>query len=496
MDAGKLIPVYADEVLPGDTFKMRSHIFARMATLINPVMDNLYLDIHFFYVPTRIIWDNWERFMGARDNPDDSIAFTVPQLVKGSHGTGTIADYLGIPINKSIEFSAFYHRAYNLIWNDWYRDQNLQDSLTVPTGDGPDPLSTYEIQYRNKRYDYFTSCLPYAQKGDDVLIPPTASYKLEPTGALRFSDIADSNPNNDRAAQGFNSPGGNTVINLEMPTLPDQSYLGLSKRASGFGLDLVQDTTEGGTLRDLRRAFAIQQILETDARSGTRYTEFLKAHFKVTSPDGRLQRPEYLGGGSTPLMKHPVEQTAQTNTTSPQGHLAAFGIFDNDRSPSGFVKSFTEHGLILGLVSIRQDQTYQEGLDRQYARKTRFDYYFPALSGIGDQAVLNQEIWYSNNESIDQATFGFIGRFDEYRYGKSKITGKFRSTAEGTLHNWHLARNYSALPALNDTFKREVPPIRRVVATPDEPHFIFDSFFQLHCVRPMEVFATPGMTKL
>lgn len=518
-DAGQLIPFYVDEALPGDTFKAHANIFGRMATPIKPIMDNLFLDVHFFSVPIRLVWDNWKKFNGEQKNPGDSTNFIMP-TTKSNGSTGylekSLADYMGIPTKiKDLEHRADFFRAYNLIWNEWYRDENLQNSVTVATGDGPDADSLYQILPRGKRKDYFTSALPWAQKAQPVSIPLGSSAPLKfqlKTGvdmSMMPAWIMDT------TWKQWNGSGtiGATTISGTLGPIP--SYAKINQPAAagnitaGADKPVVYDMTSSHsvdlanatavTINALRQAFQIQRMYEKDARGGTRYTELLRSHFGVISPDARLQRPEYLGGGTSAVNINPIAQTAPSVTAqTPQGNLAAMGTFSLNKA--GFTKSFTEHEIIIGLASIRADLNYQQGLNRMWSRKTRFDFYWPSLAHLGEQAILNKEI-YSQGASVlngqstpvDEDVFGYQERYAEYRYKPSIITGLFRSNATATLDVWHLAQKFTTLPALNNLFIIEQPPIARVIATPAEPQFIMDVYMKLLCARPMPTFATPGL---
>lgn len=497
-DAGFLIPVLVDEALPGDTFNVRMTGFARLATPIFPIMDNMYMETHFFAVPIRLVWDNWQKFCGEQTNPGDSIDFVVPQMTEGAAiTTGSLSDYFGLPIGvANVEYTSLFHRAYNLIWNEWFRDQNLQNSVVVDRDDGPDSAADYVLLRRGKRHDYFTSCLPWPQKGDAVSLPLGATAPLLPaqpgvvtTNAAVLirgvTENVDRNWNIENATTDYTRAvgyggGGNESIKFGNTT-------GL-QLASGVLADLSNATA--ATINQLRQAFQVQRLLERDARGGSRYTEIVRSHFGVTSPDARLQRPEFLGGGSSPVNVAPIAQTSSTDATTPQGNLAAIGTAV--LSGHGFVKSFTEHCLIIGLVSVRADLTYQQGLNRMWSRQTRYDFYWPALSHIGEQSVLRKEIFCDGVDANDDLVFGYQERYAEYRYKPSQITGLFRSNAAGTLDPWHLAQDFAVAPLLNAAFIVEDPPVDRVIAVPSEPHFLFDSVFKMVCARPMPVYGVPG----
>jgi hypothetical protein len=492
-DAGYLVPVYVDEVLPGDTFNLNMTAFARMATPLYPVMDNLHLESFFFFVPNRLIWNNWQKFMGEQNNPGDSISYVVPQQVSPANGytIGSLQDYMGLPTvgqvtaGKTVSHCAFWPRAYNLIYNEWFRDENLQNSVTVDKGDGPDTVANYTLLRRGKRKDYFTSALPWPQKGAAVSLPlGTSAPVYSPENKYTFINT------NGTATY-------NKASLLYTAGTFTANSLGTNPGAP-FDTNLYADLSSAtaATINQLRQSFQIQKLLERDARGGTRYTEIIRSHFGVISPDARLQRPEYLGGGSTDINISPIAQTSGTSasgTTTPLGTLASMGTALAHNH--GFTQSFVEHGVIIGLVSIRADLTYQQGLQKMWSRSTRYDFYFPAFATLGEQAVLNQEI-YVTGDTTDTGVFGYQERWAEYRYYPSRISSLFRSTASGTIDGWHLAQKFTAVPTLNDTFIKDTPPISRVVAVGSSANgqqFIFDSFFDVKKARPMPMYSVPGL---
>lgn len=487
MNAGYLVPFYVDEALPGDTFNMNLTVFGRMATPLKPIMDNLFCDFFFFAVPNRLVWDNWQKFNGEQRDPDDSTDFLVPQTTAPApdgYANQSLQDYLGLPtLVDGFTHSALFTRAYNLIWNEWFRDQNLQDSVVVDLDDGPDSPTDYVLLRRGKRHDYFTSCLPWPQKGPAVELPLTGNAPVIGNGvAMQMYNAA----NSPTPLQIYNPGTGQNIGPTNSLTVGQQMKWGT---VTGLEADLTNITA--ATINELRQAFQIQKLYERDARGGTRYTEIIRAHFGVISPDARLQRPEYLGGGSVPINVNPIAQTSNTPTSgTPQGNLAAMGTLT--AKGVGFTKSFTEHSIIIGLCEIRSDLNYQQGLNRMWSRRTRWDFYWPALSHIGEQAVLNKEI-YTQGTSTDDEVFGYQERFAEYRYYPSQVTGKFRSNDPQSLDIWHLAEDFSALPVLNEEFIVDDPPVDRVIAVPTEPQFLMDMFMRYHCARPMPVYSVPGL---
>lgn len=563
-DVGNIYPIFFDEALPGDTKELNTTVFGRLNPTVTPVLDNIWCDVHYFFVPNRLVWDNWQKFMGERKNPGDSIDYLVPTINSGESGftRGELIDCLGVPpaiANLTCSSLVFYLRAYNLIWNEWYRSELLQNSVTVPTGDTGDTESIYKLLPRGKRQDYFTSSFTTPQLGAGASIPlgsinttfpvvgngrpfkllaydangQTTSrfftdYKAKVDSPVNSPSATSStiqytvgsipvgtNTNSVSTAYTGASTGASPATNVEFNS--STAYLGAnpssyllfgenstSATVSTVGLNALANNLNIGsvTINTLRQAIALQQFLERDLMRGTRYIELILSHFGVRCPDYRLQRPEYLGGATTRVNINPVVQTSSTDSTSPQGNLTGNGSIGS--TGMGFTHSFTEHGVVLGLMSFRVDLNYQQGVDRHFLRNTRYDYYWNTLSHLGMQGIYNKEIFAQGNSvldtdgvtKVDDKLFGYNTRYEEYRYKNSYITGKFRSSDPQSLDIWHLAENFENLPVLNDEFITVTDTVNRVMAVQTEPEFLIDVWHDYTDIKEVPMYGLPGLERI
>lgn len=525
-NTGDLIPIYLDEVLPGDTFSMDMGMACRMATPIFPVMDNLSLDIQFYFVPNRLVWDHWAEFLGENNTTawEQQTQYTIPQIEAPENGwtEGTIADYMGIPTKvDGISVNAMPFRAYCKVWNDWWRDENLKqpaminmDETTETGSNGNNYITDAQLGgmplKAAKWHDYFTSALPEPQKGDAVMLGLGAGFMGGDFPVIGNGNVLSyTDGTKDYGMYAFPSTGStasSVYYTTELVNKPvgtsgsaqagspgQQKGLGISTENSGLIARIpAQENTSGLiTINELRQAFAIQRMFEKDARGGTRLTEILKVHFGVTSPDARLQRAEYLGGTRVPINIDQVLQTSSTDNTSPQGNTAAYSL--TNFAGNMFTHSFVEHGWIIGVAVARTNHTYQQGIERMWSRKTRFDYYWPTFANLGEQAILNKEIYAQGTED-DEKAFGYQEAWAEYRYKTDRVSGLFRSNANGTLDSWHFADNYEELPLLSSTWIDETDVnVDRTIAVPSEPQFIADFYFRNMASRPMPLYSVPGL---
>nr|DAQ01966.1 MAG TPA: major capsid protein [Microviridae sp.] len=542
-NSGKLIPIFVDEVLPGDTSRLSVNYFARLATPIKPIMDNIYLDWFFFFVPNRLVWEHWQNFCFEQEDPDDSTDYVIPAVTAVDNNknqyVGSLWDYFGLPVNTTNNISgvsALPFRGVYLIWNEWFRDENLQKSVKINKGDANEVVDRardsdqpswilesasklvrgFACPPRGKRHDYFTSALPWTQKGPGVSVglagtasivdpSPEAGYLLNSnrvqlaavtayggkdsgSGGYRIaaqdSTITFNRPSSSNEYSSVGGFAGNTSDSTTLTVRPASTYL-----ANDSYVDL--DTSSIFTINSLRTAFQMQKFYERLARGGSRYTEVLRSFFGVVSPDARLQRPEFLGSFTKMVNVNPIAQTSATDSTSPQGNLSAYGV--TAAKFHGFTKSFVEHGYIIGFVSARADLTYQQGINKMWLRSTVYDFYWPTFAHLGEQAIELREI-YAQGVEADTTVFGYQERYAEYRYKPSQITGKFRSSVvNGSLDKWHLSQFFKNAPTLNEEFITENPPINRIIAVTDEPEFLLDIGFRYITIRPMPMFGTPGL---
>ncbi|ALS03772.1 VP1 [Gokushovirus WZ-2015a] len=517
-DSGYLVPFLVDEVLPGDSYKVKFNFLARLSTPIVPTMDNLFLDTFYFFVPYRLLWKHWEQFNGQQDYPGASTDYLVPQTsapTEGGFPVGSLEDYFGLPTGVAgIKVNEMAARAYALIWNEWFRDENLQNPINlssfaeISTASGLDDVGlgdsgfsgSHRLLRRGKRHDYFTSALPWPQKGPGVEIGLAGSAPVSGSLPVHLSSLQAYDPEVGSPTYHnvlSNIVGVSSSFGVFTPATSDRALRGVSTGDSSLSFTGTADLshTTAATINSLRQAFQIQKLYERDARGGTRYTEILRSHFGVVSPDSRLQRPEYLGGSESPVIINPVVQNSATGATgaaTPQGNLAAYGLVSSTSAKHGFTKSFVEHGIIIGLLNVRADLTYQQGIPRMFSRRTRFDFYWPVLAHLGEQAILNKEI-YAQGNSKDDEVFGYQERYAEYRYFPSMITGKLRSTDPQSLDVWHLSQKFDNLPTLSAQFIQDNPPVNRILAVQNEPQFIIDSYIDMKCARPMPVYGVPGL---
>lgn len=534
-NSGKLIPVFVDEVLPGDTTRMSVNYFARLATPIKPIMDNIYLDWFFFFVPNRLVWEHWQNFCFEQEDPDDNTDYVIPTVTATGNSdnayVGSLWDYFGLPVNTSGNLSgisALPFRGVYLIWNEWFRDENLQKSVKIQKGDtnevlnsarsaeqpswvfssGTSIVSGLACPPRGKRHDYFTSALPWTQKGPGVSIGLAGTATLVDPSPVSGYFVQQSN--NSLGAAQLSKDGSVHDVYTGSGTLTYQggysvSIAGHSVNGAGVATVTAQpgsswlskdsyadlDSSSIFTINSLRTAFQMQKFYERLARGGSRYTEVLRSFFGVVSPDARLQRPEFLGSFTKMVNVNPIAQTSATDDTSPQGNLSAYGVTASKFH--GFTKSFVEHGYIFGFVCARADLTYQQGINKMWLRSTVYDFYWPTFAHLGEQAIELREI-YAQGSEADTTVFGYQERYAEYRYKPSQITGKFRSSVTGgNLDVWHLSQFFKNAPTLNEEFIVENPPIERIIAVPSEPEFLLDIGFRYITVRPMPMFGTPGL---
>lgn len=509
-----LVPILVEEVLPGDTWKCGITVAARTAIPIVPVQDNWHLEFFSFFIPMRLVWTNANKFWGEQNSPGDSISFTVPQLVSAAGGfpINTIFDYMGLPTvgqvggGNTVSVNALPLRAYMMTINEWFRDENLQNRVTPALGDGPDAVGSFALQKRGKRFDYFTQALPWPQKGNTAISLPLGTSAIVKTqSASGFVSGAVGIQWRDATTNA--APGTNTglMVTNAISSNPNMKLTNAAAVAGAgdflYPSNLIADltTATAATVNQLRQAITLQQYLEKDARGGTRYTEFVFNHFGVRSPDARLQRPEFIGGGHANILTTAIPQTSATGLTggtTPIGNLAATGHVSGK---TGFTYSATEHGFILTLVSARADLTYQQGLRKMWSRSTRYDYPVPLLANLGEQALLNEEI-YADGSATDDQVFGYVPRWDEYRHIPSRITGFYKSTSAGTIDYWHTAQRFTGVPTLNSAFITDASDVVTqrnfsAGAASANQQILADFFFKCSVARALPAYGIPGLTR-
>lgn len=500
-DAGYLVPFLVDELLPGDHMKYAVEAYVRLSTPLFPIFSSQRIDTHFFFVPCRLVWDNWVRFMGEQDNPDDSIDYTVPQILRSS-GTGsdrvagTLYDHMGIPDEGQVtddEFgvNALPFRAYNLIYNQWFRDQNVIDGVPVSRADSNDAIASYVLRRRAKSHDYFTSALPWPQKFTAPNLPLTGMAPVLGLGAIADNSLTNS------ASVGESNEAITTYAFYKQIWDAGAANQVIMKMSAAAGTPAYPavfadlSAVSGVAINTLRQAWLVQSLLEAEARGGTRYVELIRAIFGVTNPDFRLQRAEYIGGGQTQLQVTPVAQTAPGADDSVVGALGGAGTASGSHAAS---YAATEHGYVLGLISVKTELAYQQGLHKMWSRLTKHDFYVPQLAGLGEQAILRKEIYFVGTDALDDLVFGYQERWHEYRTRYSEVAGMFRSNVTGTLDAWHLAEDFGSPPLLNATFIEDAPPMSRVLAASTlaaKQQYLADIVINRTAVRPLPMFGTP-----